>query len=226
VLSRATDPALFRAARSRMVRAHTVVLFPLLAVVAVTAPELIPLVYGSQWTDAVVPTQILIGAGFTAAIGTGIGPLMLAAGRPRELLINNVVSLLLFAVVIYVCAGYGLIATCIGVVAYRVVALVVVQYVLGTRMLAIPVRETLFEDPGPAAIATIALVAVAIPVSRGLASAPAAIDIVLTAAAGFAAYVLVLRTLFTAAWLDITLLARRAVPQRLRPALHFRALGR
>jgi PST family polysaccharide transporter len=225
VLARATDPALFRTARSRMIRAHTVVLFPLLAVLAITAPQLVPLVYGSQWTDAVVPTQILIVAGFTAAIGTGIGPMMLAAGKPRALLINNVVSLALFAIVVYVCAGYGLIATCIGVGIYRVGALVVGQYALGTRVLGIPLRETLVGDPGPAAVSTLALVAAAVAVSEGLASAPPVIDVAVTAAVGLAVYALVLRTLFTAAWSDITLLARRAVPQRLRPALHLRALG-
>jgi hypothetical protein len=151
--------------------------------------------------------------------------MMLAAGKPRALLINNVVSLALFAIVVYVCAGYGLIATCIGVGIYRVGALVVGQYALGTRVLGIPLRETLVGDPGPAAVSTLALVAAAVAVSEGLASAPPVIDVAVTAAVGLAVYALVLRTLFTAAWSDITLLARRAVPQRLRPALHLRALG-
>jgi O-antigen/teichoic acid export membrane protein len=218
VLSRATDPALFRAARSRMIRAHTVVLFPLLAMLAITAPALVPLVYGDQWTDAVVPTQILIVAGFTAAIGTGIGPMMLAAGKPRALLVNNVVSLLLFAVAVYVLAGYGLIATCIGVGTYRIAALVIGQYFLGTRQLGIPLRETLFGDPAPAAVCTVALVATALPVSRLLGSEPALIEIAATAAAGFAAYALVLRTVFSAAWSDLARLAQRMFPQGLRGA--------
>jgi hypothetical protein len=166
-----------------------------------------------------VPTQILIVAGFTAAIGTGIGPMMLAAGKPRALLVNNVISLVLFAVVVYICAGYGLIATCIGVGIYRVGALVIGQYFLGTRQLGIPLRETLLGDPGPAAVSTVALAAAALIVSRGLASAPVVVDIALTAAVGFATYALVLRTLFTAAWSDLALLARRVLPRRLRPAL-------
>jgi lipopolysaccharide exporter len=211
VLARATDPALFRAARSRMIRAHTVVLFPLLAILAITAPELVPLVYGDQWTEAVVPTQILIGAGFTAAIGTGIGPMMLAAGRPKALLINNVVSFVCFAAVVYVLAGYSLTAVCVGVVAYRVVALVVGQYILATRLLGIPLRETLLSDPAPGAISTLALVAAALPMMNLLASAPAAIAIGATAVVGFVVYAVVLRTLFSAAWSDLVLLARRIV---------------
>jgi PST family polysaccharide transporter len=229
VLARATDPAMFRAARSRMIRAHTVVLFPLLAVLAVTAPQLVPLVYGSQWTDAVVPTQILIVAGFTAAIGTGIGPMMLAAGKPRALLVNNVVSLVLFAIAVYICSGYGLIATCIGVGVYRVGALVIGQYFLGTRVLGIPLRETLIGDPGPAAVCTFALLAAALTVRQGLESVPAVVDVAVTAAVGLVVYALALRTLFRPAWADLELLARRVLPQRLRrvrPALHSRVLGR
>ena len=214
VLSRATDPATFRMARTRMIRAHTVTLFPLLAMLLVTAPQVIPLLYGDQWTGAVVPTQILVTAGFTAAVGTGIGPMMLAAGKPRALLINNVVSLVLFAVTVYVCAGYGLIATCIGVAAYRVLALVIGQYFLATRGLGIPLRDTVIIDPAPAGVSALALVAVALPVAKLMESYPSAINVAVTAAVGFSAYALALRAMFPPAWSDMQLLARRLVLRR------------
>ncbi len=216
VLSRTDSPAAFRAARSRVVRLHTVVLFPLLAVLLVTAPVLIPWLYGSAWEPAVIPAQILVGAGVATTIGTGIGPVMLAAGRPNALLINNVVSFACFAVVVYICAGHGLIATCIGVVVYRLVAMCLSQYFLATRLLGIPLRHTLIVDPGPAAVSAVALLAVAFPVSALLDGAPAAVSVCGTAAVGLSVYLAVLRAVFRAAWSDMASVIGGAVPRRLR----------
>ena len=216
VLSRAKSQASFRTARSRVIRLHSVVLFPLLTMLLVTAPEVVPLLFGEAWRGSIVPTQILVGAGIATAIGTGIGPLMMAAGRPRALLVNNGVSFACFAVTVYVCSGYGLIATCIGVTAYRLVSTAVSQYVLATRLLGIPLRETLILDPGPAAVSALALVAVALPVSTLLDPLPPVIDVAVTAAAGFAAYLVVLRTVFGGAWADAEMLLTRLVPARLR----------
>jgi O-antigen/teichoic acid export membrane protein len=218
VLSRATDPATFRMARSRMIRAHTVALFPLLAMLAVTAPKVVPLLYGHQWTGAIVPTQILVGAGLTAAIGTGIGPMMLAVGKPRALLYNNLVSLPCFALTVYICAGYGLIATCIGVVVYRILALIIGQYFLATRILGIPLRETLIIDPFPAAISASALLIVALPVTRLMEPFPAPVNVAITMATGFTAYGLALRIGFVDAWSDITRLGRRLLGRSVKRA--------
>ena len=216
VLSRAKSQASFRTARSRVIRLHSVVLFPLLTMLLVTAPEVVPLLFGEAWRGSIVPSQILVGAGIATAIGTGIGPLMMAAGRPRALLVNNGVSFACFAVTVYVCSGYGLIATCIGVTAYRLVSTAVSQYVLATRLLGIPLRETLILDPGPAAVSALALVAVALPVSTLLDPLPPVLDVAVTAAAGFAAYLVVLRTVFGGAWADAEMLLTRLVPARLR----------
>ena len=216
VLARAKSQASFRSARSRVVRLHSVVLFPLLAMLLVTAPEVVPLLFGEAWSGSVVPTQILVGAGIATAVGTGIGPLMMAAGRPHALLANNCVSFVCFAVTVYVCSGYGLIATCVGVTAYRLVSVAVSQYVLATRLLGIPLRETLILDPGPAAVSALALVAVALPVSTLLDPLPSVVDVAITAVAGFTAYGLVLRTAFRGAWSDVEMLATRLIPARLR----------
>lgn len=216
VLSRTQDPAAFRAARGRIVRLHTVVLFPLLAVLLVTAPVLVPWLYGPVWEPAVVPAQILVGAGVATTIGTGIGPVMLAAGRPRALLINNVISFACFAVVVYICSGYGLIETCVGVVVYRLVALCVSQYILGERLLGIPLAQTLVRDPGPALVSAAALLAVAFPMSALLGGAPAPVSVIGTAAVGLGAYLLVLRGVFPGAWADVRLVLAGAVPRRLR----------
>jgi lipopolysaccharide exporter len=218
VLSRTDSPERFRSARSRVIRLHSLVLFPLLGMLLVTAPDVIPLLYGSQWDGMIVPTQILVGAGFTGAVGTGIGPVMMAAGRPRALLVNNVISFFAFAAVVYVCAGHGLVVTCVGVVAFRVVALVVSQYCLATRLLGIPLRDTLVVDPGPAAVCTAALVAVALAVSALTAAIPVVLSVALTALAGLGVYAVVLRSAFPGSWGDVRLVVEGMVPARLRRA--------
>ncbi len=218
VLSRTATPEAFRSARSRVIRLHSVVLFPLLAMLVVTAPTAVPLLYGDRWNEAILPTQILVGAGVATAIGTGIGPVMLAAGKPRPLLVNNIVTFACFALTVYVCAGFGLIATCVGVVAYRLIALAVSQYCLATRLLGIPLRDTLVRDPGPAAISAAALLAVAFPLSAAVDGYPPLIRLAVTAAAGFAVYGLVLRVLFSTAWSDVAILLAEVLPRRLRRA--------
>lgn len=43
-------------------------LFPFIAFVGATAPQLIPVVFGEQWRDAVLPTQILCGVGILQVV--------------------------------------------------------------------------------------------------------------------------------------------------------------
>lgn len=224
LLSRATSGESFRAARRRVVRLHSVVLFPLLAILLVTAPATVPLLYGHGWEHAVLPTQILVAAGAATAVGTGIGPLMMAAGRPRALLVSNLLSLVTLGLVVVVCSGHGLTATCAGVAVYRVLNLVVTQYFLATRIVGISLRETLIDDPGPAAISSLALVLCAKPVFGMLHGWPAPLAVLVTTLAGAVTYCTVLRTAFPGAAADVALVARGMAPRWLtRP--HFGPVG-
>jgi O-antigen/teichoic acid export membrane protein len=216
VLSRAESTEAFRTARSRAVRLHAVLLFPLLAAVVVTAPDLVQLLFGDAWQAAVAPTQILVGAGVAAAIGTGVGPVVLAAGRPRALLVNNAVSVACLCITVWVCASHGIVATCIGVVAFRLIALIASQYWLTTRLLGIPLRQTLVHDPGPAFVSAAAMLASAYPVFALTHASSPALAVASTTVVGLAVYVLVLRTLFEGAWSDVRAVAVALVPTQLR----------
>jgi hypothetical protein len=117
---------------------------------------------------------------------------------------------------VLICSRFGLIAVCVGVAAYRLVALVISQYILGTRMLGIPLRRTIVEDPGPAFVSSLALLAFAFPAVQLLqeAGAPRALTL-LVAAGGFGTYLVALRFLFQAAWQDTTMVAAAMVPTRI-----------
>jgi len=75
------DPPRARAAFSRVITAIATLTFPALALFAVTAPELIPLVFGNQWIGAVVPAQIMAFAGMVRTIANPGGALIKAFGR-------------------------------------------------------------------------------------------------------------------------------------------------
>ena len=96
VYSRTTDLNELRRFHERATRIHAAVLLPLLSLLIVTAPDLVPWLFGERWAPAVEPVQILCVAGMIAAILTGYPQIMLAAGKPRVLLVFNVFLLALY----------------------------------------------------------------------------------------------------------------------------------
>jgi O-antigen/teichoic acid export membrane protein len=212
IYSRLNDLDAIKRMRARIVRVHASVLFPLLMLLAAVAPVLIPFVYGDRWTRAVLPTQILSIAGLVAVVGTGGGPLLLAAGKPRWLLGVNVTALTFFSVVVYLMAPLGVVAVCISVAAYQVTVLTAVQLLL-QRLLHIPVRA-LVADVGPALVGSLALCAVAFTLTHLLSSfgVPAAVLLLVVAFVGLGTYAAVMRVAFRPAWSDLMLLRRTVVP--------------
>ena len=94
--SRTEDVSRLRAIHERAARVHAAILFPALALLIVLAPYIVPLLFGDAWIPAVEPTQILALAGMLAAVLTGYSQVMLAIGKPRQLLWFNVGRLVLY----------------------------------------------------------------------------------------------------------------------------------
>lgn len=80
--ARVEDDETFRRHYVRLVGTLAMVAFPLLAGLAATAPELIPLVFGDQWGGSVFATQVLCGVGALKALVCSIGTVFLGRGRP------------------------------------------------------------------------------------------------------------------------------------------------
>lgn len=199
----------------RATRIHGAVVVPLLAILIVTAPELIPMVFGDAWRAAIEPTQVLAVAGMIAAILTGYSQVMLAAGRPRALLIFNCVVLVAYALAVFVTARQGLVTVALAVVGVHVAMLATVYLVLFRRVLGMPVGR-LFTDLAPAAATAALVLLVGLPVAdlmRGAGAAP----VLIVLAAGFGgclAQALALRAFFPEVWSDISRLLRRLLPSR------------
>lgn len=88
----------------RALTAVGMVACPGLALLAVTAPDFIPVVLGSQWTGAIIPTQILCAAGMIRAINSPASAVAKAFGR----VYSEVWRQGVYAGVLFVAAWVGL----------------------------------------------------------------------------------------------------------------------
>ncbi len=215
VYSRTTDLKELCRFHERATRIHAAVLLPLLSLLIVTAPDLVPWLFGERWAPAVEPVQILCVAGMIAAILTGYAQIMLAAGKPRVLLVFNVFLLALYVIASWIAAPYGITALAIAVVGVHVVLLVSVYAVLFQRVLGIPIRR-LVTDLFPAVASSVLMLAVANPVAELLRNNDVPVFLLLLSVGivGAWAYLAALYSLFPAIWNDVAQLTRRVLPDR------------
>ena len=216
IYSRTSDLAEMKSLHERATRIHGAVVAPLLAILIVTAPELVPLVFGEAWRAAVEPAQILAVAGMIAAILTGYPQVMLAAGRPRPLMVFNCCVLVVYGAAVYLTAGLGLVAVALAVVGVHVGILAAVYLVLFRSVLGMPIGR-LVTDLAPAVAGSGLVVAVGFPLADLLrdAEVPAPLLVLLAGSAGVAVQALAMRALFPRVWADVSGLLRRLIPDRL-----------
>jgi O-antigen/teichoic acid export membrane protein len=205
------------AMRTQMVRVLTAVLFPLLAVLAVTAPVLVPWVFGPAWAPAVLPTQILALGGASTLVIDCVGAGLMAAGRARALLGYGVAHFAVYAAAVLIVASRGLAAVAIAAAVVHT-GFLVVAYVLMLRgSKENPVRR-LWDDVAPATVSCVALAAVAVPATIAMSAAhvptvPHLAGVGLLAAA---AYLVALRVGFPSTWRSLMTIAGRVIPARAR----------
>jgi O-antigen/teichoic acid export membrane protein len=214
VYSRTESADHMRLVRSRIVRINAVVVFPMLALFIAVAPELVPWVFGHRWQAAVLPAQILAVAGMARMINNGTPALLLAAGRPRALLIFNLCRLTILAAAVLLAVPYGLIAVCIAVSGFQLVTTVASYGLMLSRLVGVTLRQ-LARDLGSALVSSGIMLAAVFPVARALAAAnlPRPVTVVVTSALAAPLYLLALRLTSAAAWNDLVLLARRVLPR-------------
>lgn len=223
IYSRTRDLNEMKQLHERATRIHGAVVVPLLAVLIVTAPELVPLVFGDAWRPAIEPTQVLAVAGMIAAVLTGYSQIMLAAGRPRPLMIFNCCVLAVYGLAVFLTAKQGLVTVAIAVVGVYVAMLVAVYLVLFRRVLGMPIGR-LVTDLAPAVLGSVLVLAVGVPLADLLrdAHAGAAMIVIAVGIAGLCVHALGLRAFFPEVWADVSSLIRRLSPIRLplgRPAV-------
>jgi hypothetical protein len=158
----------------------------------------------------VTPTQLLAVAGMLAAVMTGMGPLILAVGKPKALLAWDALCLLGYAAAILAVASEGLTAVCLAVIGVFALQLLAAHVFLLRPLVGIPVRQ-LVDDVLPAAVASAALVAIGLPLQELVRETGVwpPLAVLASAGAGLLAYGVALRLLSPASWADLRLLAAR-----------------
>jgi O-antigen/teichoic acid export membrane protein len=219
VLARARNSDEMAAMRTQMVRVLTAVLFPLLTVLAVTAPVVVPWVFGPAWAPAVLPTQILAVGGASTLVIDCAGAGLMAAGRARALLAYGVAHFAVYAAAVLIVAGLGLAAVAVAAVVVHTAFLVVAYFLLLRGSNEHPVRR-LWDDVAPATVSCGALAAIAVPATIGMsaAHAPTLLHLVVVGLLAASAYLVALRVCFPATWRSLLSIAGRVIPLRARLA--------
>jgi len=212
VYTRTDDPARRLALRLRIVRVNVVLVYPMLAMFIALAPTLIPWLFGPHWIPAVLPAQILAVAGMASCVRNLHAPTVLAAGRPKALFMFCCAETLLYAAAVWLASSYGLTLICVAVSGFQVASLVIAYTVLLRS--AVGMRRTqIFRDLGPAVVASIPLLLVAMALRRTLQDeVPVLVLVILAVGASGAVYLVVLRAISQEAWNDVALLAHRVLP--------------
>jgi PST family polysaccharide transporter len=219
VLSRSATEEDLLVLRGRMIRVLTVTLFPLLAGLAITAPVVVPAVYGHAWEAAVLPTQILCAGGASTLVIDAIGAVLMATGRAKGLLGYGVAHFIVYVGCVVVVSPMGLAAVAItGAIVHG--AFAVVAYGMIARRKRQNPLSAIWEDIAPASVSCVGMAVVAIPVDRLVQSAHMAggarfLIVFVACAIG---YLATLRIVFPDSWRDLYALARRLTPPRLLPA--------
>ena len=214
VLSRTGGVEEMFAVRRRMTRMLAVIVMPLLAGLALFAPIAVPWLFGPAWTAAVVPTQILAVGGAASMLIDAIGPVLMAAGRPRALLGYGIGHFSVYVGAVFFAVPFGLTVVSIVAVAIHTVFLFVAYGWLLRGYVEHPLRS-LWDDASPALVSCVPFVAVAAPIGFGLhgLGAGAAIELFSAGIVGSAAYALTLRAAFNDVWSDLVKLLGKVLPQ-------------
>lgn len=201
VLARTRSAAELAQLHHRMVRMLTIVLFPLLVLLAIGAPVLVPFLFGPRWTGAVVPTQILALGGASTLVINGAGTVLMATGRARALLGYGMAHFLAYGITVFAVVPFGLAAVAIDAAVVHTIFLVL-AYVLILRGSGERPLHRLWDDIAPAFVSSLGLVAVALPVSLALTAAhiPAFLWLAALGLLALPPYLLILRLGFPEAW--------------------------
>jgi O-antigen/teichoic acid export membrane protein len=98
-----------RSAQLRLTRGVAYLTFPLLAGIAVLAPELVLVLLGSKWTDAIFPMQALCISEAVASISNLQSQVLISTGRARQLVYYNILCAIIIPISLAISAGlYGL----------------------------------------------------------------------------------------------------------------------
>ncbi len=215
VLARTAGSEEMFALRGRMVRLLTITLFPLLVLLILLAPVAVPFIFGPAWEPAVLPTQILAGAGAATVVIDAVGTVFMAQGRARALLGYGIAHFVVYIGAVLFAAKWGLAGVSIAAVSTHTVFLVI-AYKMLLKGRSESTLRFLWNDIAAATVSCAALLGAALPVDLAFreSGAPVLVEMATVCLLGGCAYLVALRFWFPDGWQDLLSLVRRVLPTR------------
>lgn len=215
VLSRVRSNDEIHRLRQRMVHTITLILFPLLTALVIVAPKFVTWLYGPAWRASVVPVQILALGGGAMLVSEAITVTMLGTGRARAVMWWRWGHFLAYGAAVFAVARLGLTAIAVAAVVVHTTFLIISYLLLFNGCLR-RAFTTLAEDVLPAGACSVALAAVALPVSMFASTMgiPMIPYLIIIAIAGGAGYFISMRFWFPNEFCHLGLLAGRVLPVR------------
>lgn len=135
--------------------AIAVLAWPTMAGAIVVAPDLVPLVFGAQWTPSVVPFQVLCLLMSVMSVAFTASTMLMSLGRADLMLRITMVSTLVYAVALWFGAQFDITAVAVAYAAVGIASLLTSVYV-AARQAKVSFRALLL-DLRPWALASVAL---------------------------------------------------------------------
>jgi lipopolysaccharide exporter len=215
VLSRTRSAGELTDMHRQMVRLLTILLFPLLVLLAIVAPVLVPFLLGRPWAAAVVPVQILALGGASTLVIDAAGTVLMATGRTRALLGYGIAHFLAYGLAVYLVVPLGIVAVAL-VAAVVHTLFLVVAYALMLRGSSERPLARLWHDVAPATVSCLGLAAVVLPVNLALsaAHAPAIVQLAVVGLIAAPPYLLTLRICYPATSRSLRVTIEQILPDR------------
>ncbi|PRY15260.1 lipopolysaccharide biosynthesis protein [Kineococcus rhizosphaerae] len=188
---------------------------PVFVTILVLAPELVPVVFGRQWSDAVVLTQVLCVSGLVFSVTFFDRSVLYAAGRPVLELVVAAATAVGTALASFVGAHWGLVGVCVLLVV-RTWGLWPLRIVFLRRVTGLSVLRYLAQWSRPV-LATLPAAAAGVGLGALLGGAPPLLLLVLGAVVMVLVYALVLFLLDRGFVTDLLRTARSALRRRPSP---------
>jgi lipopolysaccharide exporter len=213
VLSRTSSERELADLYRQMVRLLTILLFPLLVLLAIVAPVLVPFLLGPQWTGAVAPTQILALGGASTLVIDAVGTVLMATGRTRALLGYGIGHFLTYGLAVYLVVPFGVVAVAIAAAIVHTLFLVVAYVIMLRGSPESPLRRLCY-DIAPAVVSCLGLVVVVLPASLALSAAhvPAVVSLAVVGLIAAPPYLITLRICFPATSRNLRRIIEQILP--------------
>jgi O-antigen/teichoic acid export membrane protein len=118
----------------KMIQLLSLISFPLICVLALVAEPIVMIIYGSKWSEAILPFQILSFFALGRSLSSPSSSLFSAVGKPKLGLLFTVIVAPIFLLSVWVGSHYGVIGVSIATTLVRslasVAALLVAAYLL------------------------------------------------------------------------------------------------